>query len=68
MTDNDDLKPEYTAEMLGKGVRGKYYQQAQKSNLILLDPDVAAAFPDAKLVNDALRALKNIAQQASLPH
>jgi hypothetical protein len=27
------------------------------TNLVLLDPDVAAAFPDAKAVNDALRLL-----------
>jgi hypothetical protein len=39
------------------GVRGKYAKHyAQGTNLILLDPDVAAAFGDAKAVNRALRA------------
>ena len=40
------------------GVRGKYAARfAEGSNVVLLDPDVAAAFPDSKSVNDALRAL-----------
>jgi hypothetical protein len=39
-------------------VRGKYVERyRQGTNLVLLDPDVAAAFPDAKAVNDALRLL-----------
>jgi hypothetical protein len=40
------------------GVRGKYVERYREgTNLVLLDPDVAAAFPDAKSVNDALRLL-----------
>jgi hypothetical protein len=40
------------------GVRGKYAVQFRKgTNLILLEPDVAAAFPDSRAVNRALRAL-----------
>ena len=39
-------------------VRGKYVERYREgTNLVLLDPDVAAAFPDAKAVNDALRQL-----------
>ena len=65
MSDNDDLKAEYSIEELGRGVRGKYYSQAQQgTNLVLLDADVAAAFPDAKAVNSALRALIDIAKNA----
>jgi hypothetical protein len=38
------------------GVRGKYYKRAMAgTNLVLLDPDVARVFPDAKSVNQALR-------------
>jgi hypothetical protein len=33
------------------------------TNLVLLDPDVAAAFPDAKAVNDALRMLIEVARK-----
>jgi hypothetical protein len=33
--------------------------------VILLDPEVAAAFPDSKSVNEALRALLEIADRTS---
>lgn len=65
MAEDEELRPEYTRGDLGKGVRGKHYEEYKKgTNIVLLDPDVAAAFPDAKSVNDALRALKNIAERA----
>ena len=43
------------------GVRGKYADRfAEGSNVVVLDPDVAAEFKTRKAVNDALRAqLKN---------
>ena len=41
-----------------KGVRGKYAGRfAEGSNVIVLDPDVAAVFGDGKAVNEALRLL-----------
>ena len=56
--EEDDLQPEYDFSQLEGGVRGKYAERYREgTNLILLDPDVAAAFPDAKSVNDALRLL-----------
>lgn len=40
------------------GVRGKYAARAKAgSNVVVLDPDVAAAFRDGRAVNRALRAL-----------
>jgi hypothetical protein len=65
----DDLRPEYTREELGKGVRGKYYKAYTKgTNLVLLSPDVAAAFPTSEAVNEALRSLIKVAQaSARLP-
>ena len=43
------------------GVRGKYADRyAQGSNIVVLDPDVAEVFPNARSVNDALRALAAI--------
>ena len=40
------------------GVRGKYAARfAKGTNVIVLDPDVAKAFPDADAVNKALRLL-----------
>ena len=38
------------------GVRGKYAERYKAgTNLVLLDPDVAKAFPDEQSVNNALR-------------
>ena len=56
--EDDDLRPEYDFSQMKGGVRGKYVERYREgTNLVLLDPDVAAAFPDAKAVNDALRQL-----------
>jgi hypothetical protein len=56
--EDDDLLPEYDFSQMKGGVRGKYVERFREgTNLVLLDPDVAAAFPDAKAVNDALRQL-----------
>jgi len=44
------------------GVRGKYVDRYRRgTNVVLLDPELAEAFPDSKAVNDALRALVAIA-------
>ena len=44
------------------GVRGKYVDQYRRgTNVVLLDPEVAEAFPDSKSVNDALRAILAVA-------
>ncbi len=52
------MRKQYKREDLGKGVRGKYYAAYSKgTNLVLLSPDVAAAFPTSEAVNDALRGL-----------
>ena len=45
-----------------EGVRGKYVDRYRRgTNVVLLDPELADAFPDSKSVNDALRALVAIA-------
>ena len=60
---SDDLRPEYRREDLGKGVRGKYFAAYQKgSNLVLLSPDVAKAFPNSEAVNEALRSLLQLTE------
>ena len=57
--DPPDAVPEIRAEYDFKGgVRGKYASRfAEGSNIVVLDPDVAEVFGDAKAVNDALRVL-----------
>jgi len=47
-----------------QGVRGKYAERyTEGADLVKLDTDAAAVFPDAKSVNDALGALAKIIQQ-----
>jgi hypothetical protein len=58
------MRPEYDFSQLKGRTRGKYVERYREgTNLVLLDPDVAAAFPDAKAVNEALRLLMNVAQR-----
>jgi len=54
---NDELRPEYDLKTLLKdGVRGKYTERYNAgTNLVLLEPEVAKAFPNNKAVNDALK-------------
>lgn len=53
-----DLRAEYDFASLPGGVRGKYAESLRRgSNVVLLEPDVAAAFPTANAVNEALRAV-----------
>ena len=48
---------------LSGGVRGKYYERATAgTTLVLLERDVAEAFPDGQTVNQALRALIKVAK------
>ena len=53
-----DMQSEYD---FSSGVRGKYAQcYAQGANVVVLEPDVARAFPNAEAVNTSLRALAQI--------
>jgi hypothetical protein len=54
---SDELRPEYNLhQFLKEGVRGKYAERYREgSNLVLLDPEVARAFPNDEAVNEALR-------------
>ncbi|TAN02879.1 MAG: hypothetical protein EPN36_15335 [Rhodanobacteraceae bacterium] len=65
----DALRTEYKASDFPGGlVRGKYAQKATaSSNIVVLDPEISAAFPDSASVNDALRALLKVAKHVG-PH
>jgi hypothetical protein len=58
-TKKDELRREYPPELIKSGVRGKYAKRVRKdgTNIVLIDPDLMDAFPNAKAVNDALREL-----------
>ena len=53
----EDLRTEYDlAQLLPNGVRGKYVTRYREgTNLVLLAPDIARAFPTEEAVNEALR-------------
>lgn len=53
----DDLRPEYDlGKLLKAGVQGKYADRYREgTNLVLLAPDVAEAFPTEEAVNQTLR-------------
>jgi len=64
---NDDLRPEYDFSSLRGGVRGKYSRRYRAGvNLVLLDPDVAKAFPTDIEVNKALRTVLRASKPAKL--
>ena len=53
----NELRPEYRAELIKSGVKGKYSQRYRDegSNLVRIDPDLRRLFPDSAAVNRALR-------------
>lgn len=64
--EDDAMQPEYD---IRGGVRGKYYKQYMEgTNVVLLDPDVAAVFHDSAAVNRALRALIHVVQETPPLH
>ena len=62
---DDELRAEYDETLLKDGIRGKYAQQyASGTNIVRLAPDVAAAFPNDEAVNEALRFVLKIMDDA----
>jgi hypothetical protein len=60
---NSDMRPEYDFALMKGGVRGKHYEQYRKgTNVVLIEPDVAAAFPTEDAVNEALRGILGTAR------
>lgn len=61
----DELRPEYRRQDFGAMVRGKYAARMKEaSNVVVLDPDIAQAFPNAQAVNQALRGLLELAKSS----
>ena len=60
---NGGMRPEYDFASMKGGVRGKHYGPYRKgTNVVLIDPDVAAAFPTEDAVNQALRGILGTAR------
>jgi hypothetical protein len=64
----NDIRPEYAFSSMKGGARGKFVAQFRAgTNLVVLDPEVAQAFPTAAAVNQALRAVLDMANDVRLP-
>lgn len=54
----DEIRPEYD---FSKATRNPYASRyAAGSNIVVLEPDVAAVFPNSASVNEALRSLASV--------
>jgi hypothetical protein len=62
-SDKDTMRPEYDFSKAVRGVTAARY--AEGTNLVLLDPDVAEIFPNARAVNEALRTISRLTSKAS---
>jgi hypothetical protein len=53
-----DMRPEYDFASMKEGVRGKYTRRTREgTNIVLIEPEVADAFPTAAAVNEALKGV-----------
>jgi hypothetical protein len=63
---DDELRPEYKRSDFKRLVRGKYTKGiSEQSNVVVLIPEVAKVFGNAKAVNAALLSLIRIAEKTS---
>lgn len=55
---SDEMRPEYDFASMRGGVRGKYVRRARAgTNLVLIEPELAEAFPTGEAVNEALKGV-----------
>ena len=67
-TTTDELRPEYKRSDFGVLVRGKYAARvSESSNIVVLQPQVARAFPNDSAVNEALLKLLRDRKGAARP-
>ena len=64
-SDKDTMRSEYDFSKAVRGVTAARY--AEGTSVVLLDPDVAEIFPNARAVNDALRTISRLTGKASRP-
>jgi hypothetical protein len=63
---SDELRPEYKLSDFKKLERGKYYERVKESsNVVVLDPEVAAVFRNSAAVNEALHSLIDVGSRVS---
>ena len=59
----DTMRAEYDFSKAVRGVTAARYGEG--TNVVLLDPDVAEIFPNARAVNEALRTFARLTKPAS---
>ena len=58
------MRAEYRRSDFSKIERGKYAKRVKSSsNVVVLEPTVAAAFPNSAAVNEALQSLVDVAKR-----
>ncbi len=63
---SDELRPAYRRADFKKLERGKYYERVKsRSNVVVLDPENAAVFPNSAAVNKALHSLAEVVNTLS---
>ena len=63
-----ELRRQYKRSDFGPLVRGKYARRlAETTNVVVLEPEVAKAFPNDRAVNQALRKLINSRKSTPRP-
>jgi hypothetical protein len=56
MSNDQEMRPEYSAELIKSGIRGKYAKRHREgTNVVPIDPELKKLFPNAEAVNRALR-------------
>ena len=62
--DSREMRPEYD---FSRGVRGRHHRAYQTgTNVVFLEPDIAAVFPDSAAVNQALRLLVRLSKTTTI--
>lgn len=62
------MRAEYRRSDFSKIERGKYAKRVKaSSNVVVLEPTVAAAFPNSAAVNEALQSLVDVAERVRRP-
>jgi len=65
-TSGDEMRAEYKRSDFRKLERGKFYKDVTtRSNVVILQPQIAEAFPSSEIVNETLSNLLKLAKRSS---
>jgi hypothetical protein len=65
MINDQEMRPEYSAELIKSGIRGKYAKRYREgTNVVPIDPELKKLFPNAEAVNrNGVRFISQIRHQ-----